>query len=159
MITYTVKQPNKDIYNAVIEKTGHALELTLVDVMKHVGQLTKMKKEAEGNIYVARAFKNNLEKNHPYIKKLDDKQLDTMVVYGQKRADEKDNLLLMNEIEAQIAKYKDLEQSLIDAKILPESGNELGKMLSEYTETVSEAKEVFNDAFNKSKDKKNAKGN
>lgn len=156
MIKYEITKQNEDITKAVITKSGHTHDLTIADVISHIKDLIKLKKEMEGNYFMAKAFMHNIESNHPYIKKLDEKQRETLFLYGQKSGEAKDAHDALNIVEEQVNKYNAFASELVKQIGLPED-SELHKALEEFRETVSEAKKTFNEAFNKSKEKKNGK--
>lgn len=79
---YVIKEPNDDIMNAVIEKSGHSsTEFTISDIENMQNQISKTLREAKAKLEIESAIVNNVEENHDYVKAMDDKVLYTVWMY------------------------------------------------------------------------------
>lgn len=97
-----------------IERSNVVTSFTVKLVEDHKKQLEKAKKEIDAQKGVAKATCENIERNHEWVKDLDDEKLHHASMYYQnvdiiKQADEK-----LPEIEDQLAQYNDLLDLVYD---------------------------------------------
>ena len=69
------KENKKDFKKSVIERVNLTNEFTIEDIEKHQRDLDKMAREATAQIRVTKAAIGNVEKNHKFVSKMSDEQL------------------------------------------------------------------------------------
>lgn len=85
MITYSIKEANDDIKQAVILKSGHEIEFTLGDVEYNQAQLLKSKKEVTATLNHHSIIVENVLKFNDFIKDLTDEQIHAVHMYHQSK--------------------------------------------------------------------------
>ena len=89
MITYTIKEENENIKDAIIEKTGHSIQFTLQDMERNEQDLNKFKKECEATANNRKLTIENIESFHPFVTELSEEDLHTAFMYYKAKEDYK----------------------------------------------------------------------
>lgn len=89
MITYTIKESNENINDAIIEKTGHAIQFTLQDMERNEQDLEKFKRECEATANNRKLTIENIESFHPFVTELSEEDLHTAFMYYKAKEDYK----------------------------------------------------------------------
>jgi hypothetical protein len=69
------KQDKKNYKKSVIERVNLTNEFTLGDIENHKAELDKMERELTAQIRVSNAAAENVKRNHPFVAKMSDEQL------------------------------------------------------------------------------------
>jgi hypothetical protein len=104
---YKVKKKEKDFKDSLIEKKyEHTLTFTIADVNAHMEKLEKAYKEIDGQFMLAGAKVQNIEINHPFVKKMSEKDLFVVHMYVENLNITKHAQDKLREIAKQKSAYK-----------------------------------------------------
>lgn len=104
MIEYSIKTPNADPKEVVIESRGSVVSFTLRELEQNMNALAKNKKEVEGKRTLEAARMKNVEDHHPFVLKMSGEDLVAAHMYQEAKADVKmcdDKLKEINDAIAQ----------------------------------------------------------
>jgi len=110
---FTLKEESKDDFKkSVIERKNVTTEFTLELVEEHQQDLEKLKKELTSQISVCQATVDNIERNHEWLKELDDEKLHHAWMLKENK-DVLDNAKpKLEQVEDQLKQYQELQDTV-----------------------------------------------
>lgn len=125
---YKIHKKADDIKDAVIEKTGHKIHFTMREVESTREQNRKTKEEIDAKVRIEKAKMKNIEKNHPFVKEMSEKDRNTVYMYYEAQ-----QFVTMGE-----EKLKEFEEN---DKELQEELIEIGKQIKEFAPKTTDLNE------------------
>lgn len=106
---FELKDENKeDFKQSIIERKNVTTEFTLALVEDHQNDLLKLKKELESQSRVCKATCDNIERNHEWIKDLDDEKLHHAWMYQENKTVVDKAEAKLKVVDEQLESYDDL---------------------------------------------------
>lgn len=102
------KQDKKDYKKSIIERVNITNEFTLADIENHQADLDKMERELTAQIRVSNAAKENVERNHPFVSKMSDEQLNAAHYLFETKDIIRKSEAKLKEVKATQKKYKEV---------------------------------------------------
>lgn len=109
---FSIKNEAENPLETVIQRGNLTNEFTLGDVLAHQKDLARMKGELEAQVSLTKATCENIERNHEWVKDMDDEKLHHAWMYFEnkdllKKSDEK-----LTQVKEQVATYQELVELL-----------------------------------------------
>lgn len=82
---FSIVKKNKDFKKAIIARGNLVNEFTVSDIEKHQAQLDKMERELTAQVKLTKAVVANVERNHPFVSKMTDEQLNAAAYLAENR--------------------------------------------------------------------------
>lgn len=82
---YKIKEENKNWKDTVIEKSGITADFTIRQFEDNIERLGKTLKELEATHKLNLAQMDNIERNHKFVKKMSDQDLNTAHMYWESK--------------------------------------------------------------------------
>lgn len=112
----SIKEENKeDFKQTVIQRKNLTNEFTIADIERHLQTLEKLKTETEATLGVARAVVDNIDRNHPEIKKMPAKKRHHIHMWQEHHNQVKQYEPQLEAINEEIAKHKGYIDVIYDA--------------------------------------------
>lgn len=102
------KENKKDFKKSVIERSNLTNEFTLEDIENHQTELDKQERETVAQIKISTAVIGNVERNHPFVSKLSDEQLNTAAYLAETKDILKKSEAQLKAVRATKKKYKEV---------------------------------------------------
>lgn len=107
-----VEKDEEEMLNSVVERQNITTEFKVGDIVDHQKDLLKMQAELSSQATVCKATIDNIERNHEFIKELDNEQRHHVwMCYENQDVLEKSNQKL-EQVEEQLKQYEDLMEVL-----------------------------------------------
>lgn len=107
------KEDKKNFKKSVIERVNLTNEFTLADLEAHQAELDKMERELTAQIRVSTAAKANVERNHPFVSKMSDEQLNTAHYLSETKEILAKAESKLKEVKATKKKYKEVVDTVM----------------------------------------------
>lgn len=108
------KADKKNFKQSVIERVNITNEFTLADIDNHQADLDKMERELVSQIRVSNAAKDNVERNHPFVSKLSDEQLNAAHYLAETKEIIQKSEAKLKEVKATQKKYREVTKVVMD---------------------------------------------
>lgn len=108
------KEDKKNFKKSKIERLNITNEFTLEDIENHMAELDKMNRELTAQIRVSNAAKANVERNHTFVSKLSDEQLNAAHYLAETKEIIKKSEAKLKEVKATQKKYKEVMGVVMD---------------------------------------------
>jgi hypothetical protein len=102
------KEDKKNYKNSVIERRNLANEFTLGDIENHKVELEKMERELTAQIRVSNAAADNVCRNHVFVSKMSDEQLNAAHYLWETKMIIKKSEVKLKEVRAARKKYNQI---------------------------------------------------
>ena len=120
---FELKEEDKENFKkSTIVRKNVETSFTLELIEEHQADLNKMKKELESQVSLCGATIENIERNHEWIKELDEEKLHHAWMYQENATVVKDAKAKLEQVEEQLAQYKDLLDTIYKKFGFVESG-------------------------------------
>lgn len=80
---YKIKEVNEDPKHSIIEKSGLKAQYTLADIERNIEQVNRVITELDATLRIKKAVIENVERNHPFVKDLDEAGLKAASLYAE----------------------------------------------------------------------------
>lgn len=107
-----IKEDKKNFKQSKIERSGLTSEFTIEELEKDLVQLEKAEGEAKAQVNLSTAAITNVERNHPFVGKLDEKQLATASYLYETKQVLNQAQSRVTEIKAAKKKYKEVLETV-----------------------------------------------
>lgn len=108
------KEDKKDFKKSIIERTNLTNEFTLADIETHRAELEKMERELTAQIRISTAAKENVERNHKFVSKMSDEQLNAAHYLWETKQIIRKSEIKLKEVKRTKKKYKEIESVIMD---------------------------------------------
>lgn len=102
------KADKKNFKKSIIERSNLTNEFTIEDIENHKAELEKMERELNAQIRVSNAAKANVERNHPFVSKMSDVQLNAAHYLSETKELIRKSEAKLKEVKATKKKYDEV---------------------------------------------------
>lgn len=130
-----VEEGKERMEDSIVKRENISAEFTVGDIIDHKKELEKMQAELSGQATVCRATIDNIERNHEFVKELDDEQRHHVWMVYENQDVLKKSEQKLEQVEEQLKQYTDLMKVLhekfgfvpTDVKNIEDDQNESSK--------------------------------
>lgn len=111
---FSIAKKNKDFKKAIISRANLTNEFTISDIEKHQAQLDKMERELTAQVKLTTAVVNNIERNHPFVAKMSDEQLNAAAYLCENRHLLKESEQKLKDVKRAKKNYSEVLKTIYD---------------------------------------------